>query len=31
MALPPLSEDQVTGLCEVIITVRGRWQREDQR
>jgi hypothetical protein len=31
MALPPLSEEQIAGICEVIIAARGRWQRNDQR
>jgi hypothetical protein len=28
-ALPPLTDEQVDALCDVIIAARKRWQRED--
>jgi len=31
LALPPLTDEQVDRICEVITTARHRWQREDHR
>jgi hypothetical protein len=28
-ALPPLTDEQVDALCDIIIAARKRWQRED--
>jgi hypothetical protein len=30
-ALPPMTNDQVDSVCEVIVTARERWRREDHR
>jgi hypothetical protein len=30
-ALPPMSNEQVDSVCEVIIAARERWRREDHR
>jgi hypothetical protein len=30
-ALPPMSNEQVDSVCEVIVTARERWHRDDQR
>jgi hypothetical protein len=29
LALDPMSDDQIAGVCEVIVTTRARWQRDD--
>jgi hypothetical protein len=29
LALPPLTDEQIDGLCEVIVTARERWAREN--
>jgi hypothetical protein len=29
LALPPLTDEQIDQLCEVILTARQRWARED--
>jgi hypothetical protein len=29
LALPPLTDEQIDGICEVITVARHRWQRED--
>jgi hypothetical protein len=28
-ALPPMTEEQVDAVCEVIVTARARWRRTD--
>jgi hypothetical protein len=28
-ALEPMSDEQITGVCEVIIAARQRWHRHD--
>jgi len=28
-ALPPLTDEQVAGVCEVIVATRARWRRQD--
>jgi hypothetical protein len=28
MALPPMTDEQIAAVCEVIVTSRARWQRE---
>jgi hypothetical protein len=29
LALDPMSDDQIAGVCEVIVTSRARWRRDD--
>src|SRR5690606_12082409 len=31
LALDPLCDEQIAGVCEVITTSRDRWRREDTR
>jgi hypothetical protein len=31
LALPPLTDEQIDRLCEVIVTARQRWAREEDR
>jgi len=31
LALPPLTDEQVDRICEVITTARHSWQRADHR
>jgi hypothetical protein len=31
LELPPMADEQVDGVCEVIVAARARWRREDER
>jgi len=30
LELPPLTDEQIEALCEVVVTAKERWAREDR-